>query len=76
MWQNKFYCTGILHDLLRCFAFHFAGDVLNVVSSPFLIRLNKLVEVALVPNGEALFEEWRNDTEVSMAGLAIKFNAT
>lgn len=52
--NKKNSCTGIFHDFLGRFAFNFTSDVLDIVSSPFLIGFNELVEISFVPNGEAL----------------------
>lgn len=57
--EDKGYSTRILHDFFGCFAFHFTGDVLNIIPSPFLVRLNELVEISLVPHGKALLNDKR-----------------
>lgn len=53
--KNKaFTLTRIFHHFFWGFPLHLSGYVLDVVSAPFLVGFDELVEVALVPDGESL----------------------
>lgn len=46
--------TRIFHNFFGCLPLNFSGNVLNIISSPFLIGFNELVEVTFAPNSKAL----------------------